>query len=178
MYSKGLVGHANIDFVSFYDDYNQRQRLWAVDLNIGMSRSQIVFTLSNFLLQGQVETASGEYMIKPMAVEELPSALLDGGSSINSMSSSGGGSKSNSDVISSLPSEIRNYVALDCIYHPNLGAMQYGAFFNLCRLHGVSQYCQYPSIFAMLILTLFFSFLFLLHRCPLICNKEQVQHLC
>lgn len=134
MYSKGIVGHANIDFVSFYDDYNQRQRLWAVDLNIGMSRSQIVFTLSNFLLQGQVETASGEYMIKPMAVEELPSALLDGGSSINS--------KSNSDVIPSLPSEIRNYVALDCIYHPNLGAMQYGAFFNLCRLHGVSLYCQ------------------------------------
>ena len=34
--------------------------------------------------------------------------------------------------------ETRSYVAIDCLYHPNLGAMQYGAFFNLCRLHGVS----------------------------------------
>ena len=33
-----------------------------------------------------------------------------------------------------MTSETRSYVALDCIYHPNLGAMQYGAFFNLCRL--------------------------------------------
>ncbi len=135
MYKKGIIGHANIDFVSFYDDYNQRQRLWAVDLNIGMSRSQVVFTLTDFLLRGSVETSSGEYLIQPMAVEELPSALLDGGSSIGSV----GGSKSDIDESTiSMTSETRSYVALDCIYHPNLGAMQYGAFFNLCRLHGVS----------------------------------------
>ena len=30
------------------------------------------------------------------------------------------------------------FFALDSICHPNLGAMQYGAFFNLCRLHGIA----------------------------------------
>ena len=142
MYLKGIVGHANIDFVSFYDDYNQRQRLWAVDLNIGMSRSQVVFTLTDFLLRGKVETASGEYMVKPMAVEDLPSALLSGDSSsaASSIASDSNASTTTDEAhLSSLvPAETRSYVALDCIYHPNLGAMQYGAFFNLCRLHGVS----------------------------------------
>ena len=34
--------------------------------------------------------------------------------------------------------EPRSYVVFDTIYHPNLATMQYGAFFNLCRLKGVS----------------------------------------
>ena len=34
--------------------------------------------------------------------------------------------------------EQRCYVAHDSIYHPNLASMQYGAFFNLCRLHGIA----------------------------------------
>ena len=34
--------------------------------------------------------------------------------------------------------EPRSYVVFDTIYHPNLATMQYGAFFNLCRLKGVA----------------------------------------
>ena len=34
--------------------------------------------------------------------------------------------------------EPRSYLALEYVFHPNLAVMQYGAFFNLCRLKGVS----------------------------------------
>jgi IQ domain-containing protein H len=134
MYQKGIIGHAGVDFVSFYDDFNQRQRLWAVDLNLGMTRSNVVFTLTDFLLRGKVETASGEYMVKPLSMTELPSAILDK----SDASSSAGDDDASVLSEDTLPPEGRSYVALDCLYHPNLGAMQYGSFFNLCRLHGVS----------------------------------------
>jgi hypothetical protein len=129
MYGKGIIGHAGVDFVSFYDDFNQRQRLWAVDLNLGMTRSQVVYTLTDFLLRGKVETASGEYMVRPSS--KLPSALLP-----NIKPDISSAEETPALVEASL--ESRSYVAIDCLYHPNLGSMQYGAFFNLCRLHGVS----------------------------------------
>jgi IQ domain-containing protein H len=153
MYERGIIGHVGIDFVSFYDEFNRRQRLWAVDLNIGMTRSAVAFTMCDFLLRGKVETASGEYTVSPMAMDELPSAITGGGpeagASLSGSSAGGGGSSSSSGTSSvassataltaaGAASEPRSYVAVDCLYHPNLGAMQYGAFFNLCRLHGVS----------------------------------------
>ena len=152
MYEKGIIGHVGVDFVSFYDDFNRRQRLWAVDLNIGMTRTANSFTMCDFLLQGKVETSTGEYMVQPLSISDLPSALSAGGSNTESVDKSpenfsvdrsrAGGSRSqNLDVSPSNTNnlrETRSYVAIDCLYHPNLGAMQYGAFFNLCRLHGVS----------------------------------------
>ena len=151
MFEKGIIGHVGIDYVSFYDEFNHRQRLWAVDLNIGMTRSANSFMMCNFLLQGKVETSTGEYMVTPLPITDLPSALSAGGSvdfpdktSENSSvdGSSAGGSGSHISNLGPSKSEVvretRSYVAIDCLYHPNLGAMQYGAFFNLCRLHGVS----------------------------------------
>ena len=32
----------------------------------------------------------------------------------------------------------RSYLSLEYVFHPNLAVMQYQAFFNLCRLKGVS----------------------------------------
>ncbi len=103
-----------------------------MDLNLGMTRSNIVFTLTDFLLRGSVETATGNYMVTPLSQTELPSALLD--------KSSNGDDDASSVFTSDTDQqpEERTYVALDCLYHPNLGSMQYGSFFNLCRLHGVS----------------------------------------
>jgi len=152
MFEKGIIGHVGVDFVSFYDEFNRRQRLWAVDLNIGMTRSGNSFTMCDFLMQGNVETSTGEYMVQPLSITELPSALSAGGGGATASdqsseffsvdgSSAGGSRSQQSDVASSKANdtrETRSYVAIDCLYHPNLGAMQYGAFFNLCRLHGVS----------------------------------------
>ena len=108
--------------------------MWAVDLNVGMTRSHIVFTLTNFLLRGNVETASGEYMVRPMASSDLPTAILPN-IEVNEESKDSAAEKE----LSLLPPlETRSYVAIDCLYHPNLGSMQYGSFFNLCRLHGIS----------------------------------------
>ena len=151
MFEQGIIGHVGVDFVSFYDEFNRRQRLWAVDLNIGMTRSGNSFTMCDFLLQGSVETSTGEYMVQPLSITDLPSALSSGGGTTSpdqsseffsvDGSSAGGSRSQQSDVASSKSGdrrETRSYVAIDCLYHPNLGAMQYGAFFNLCRLHGVS----------------------------------------
>ena len=123
--------------ISFYDDFNQRQRLWAVDLNLGMTRSHIVFTLTNFLLRGNVETASGEYMVRPMASSDLPTAILPN-IEVNEESKDFTDSEKEKELSLLPPLETRSYVAIDCLYHPNLGSMQYGSFFNLCRLHGIS----------------------------------------
>lgn len=146
MYDKGIIGHVGVDFVSFYDDFHRRQRLWAVDLNIGVTRSANTFMMCNFLLQGKVETSNGEYMVEPLSITDVPSALEDnvwtaqGSEFASNDSSSAGGSKTSEAATTNVDDrrETRSYVAIDCLYHPNLGAMQYGAFFNLCRLHGVS----------------------------------------
>ena len=102
-----------------------------------MTRSHIVFTLTNFLLRGNVETASGEYMVRPMASSDLPTAILpniEAGEDSKDFTDS----EKEKDLSLLPPLETRSYVAIDCLYHPNLGAMQYGSFFNLCRLHGIS----------------------------------------
>ena len=104
-----------------------------------MTRSHIVFTLTNFLLRGNVETASGEYMVRPMASSDLPTAILPNiEAAVNEESKDFTDSEKEKELSLLPPLETRSYVAIDCLYHPNLGSMQYGSFFNLCRLHGIS----------------------------------------
>ena len=67
MYQQGIIGHVGIDFVTFFDAYSDAQRLWAVDLNIGVTRSQSSFMLFNFLLGGRLVGSKGEYMVPPFS---------------------------------------------------------------------------------------------------------------
>jgi len=138
LFEKGVIGYVGIDFVTFWDSGSNCQRLWAVDLNIGLTRSACSFALFHFLMGGQVDSATGDYMVEPWESKKPPeakeltegsSSILDGSSMLSSKASS---------IIPRNKMEERCYVAHDCIYHPNLGSMQYGAFFNLCRLHGVA----------------------------------------
>ncbi len=138
LFEKGIIGYVGIDFVTFWDSGSNCQRLWAVDLNIGLTRSACSFALFHFLMGGQVDSATGNYMVEPWESKKPPeakeltegsSSILDGSSMLSSKASS---------IIPRNKMEERCYVAHDCIYHPNLGSMQYGAFFNLCRLHGVA----------------------------------------
>ncbi len=147
LYEKNVIGYVGIDFVTFWDAASNSQRLWAVDINIGLTRSASSFALFHFLMGGKVDTSTGEYMVEPWEENTSQTLSNNGGSQLQENSTiSSLGENSSLNQRSSTGSlqvprnllESRCYVSHDSIYHPNLGSMQYGAFFNLCRLHGIS----------------------------------------
>ena len=65
LYEKNIIGYVGIDFVTFWDAASKSQRLWAVDINVGLTRSASSFALFHFLMGGKIDTSTGEYMVEP-----------------------------------------------------------------------------------------------------------------
>lgn len=120
---KGIIGYVSVDFVSFRDGDGQ-QRLWAIDLNIGVHDTAVSFEMFRFLTNGHFNANLGTYY-----------ADVQGGS--------GGGGAGRISAAAQGEDEgegdggVRCYAVSDMTYHPNLATVQYNVFFNLCRLKGV-----------------------------------------
>lgn len=154
----GIMGYVGVDFVTFWDAAVGAQRLWAVDLNLRLTPTACSFGLFNFLMRGRLDPKTGDYLVPER--REDPAAVAHAGSvasgSTVARSLTGGDSAEarmagrppseaateRSDAFSvttaGAPEEPRCYTALDYMYHPNLSSLQYAAFFNMCRLQGIS----------------------------------------
>ena len=146
LYEKNIIGYVGIDFVTFSDAASKSQRLWAVDINVGLTRSASSFALFHFLMGGKIDTSTGEYMVEPWddkssnSMESVTASGLQDSSTLSAISAQTSLSQTSTGSLK-VPRNLleqRCYVAHDSIYHPNLASMQYGAFFNLCRLHGIA----------------------------------------
>uniref|UniRef100_A0A7S0VNS7 IQCH-like ATP-grasp domain-containing protein n=1 Tax=Hemiselmis tepida TaxID=464990 RepID=A0A7S0VNS7_9CRYP len=120
---KGITGYLSVDFVSF-NDADGMQRLWAVDLNIGLTDTAVSFEVFRFITSGHYNAVENAFRVD---VEEHPddSRSSADGSTLDESAASGHGQA------------VRGYAVCDMLYHPNLATVQYNVFFNLCRLKGV-----------------------------------------
>ena len=111
-YERGIVGHLGVDFVSFVDSAGHL-RLWAVDLNLRLTHTAVTFSFFDFLAGGRWDPTHGRYT---MGDHEKLGGVADGGPDL----------------------QPRAYVMNEMMYHPQLPQLHHSAFFNLCRLKGVS----------------------------------------
>jgi len=111
---KNIIGYVSVDFVAFRDADGQ-ERLWAIDLNIGVHDTVVSFELFRFLTNGHFNANEGAF---------YADVLEQGGAT------TGGGSKAQGEAVKL----DRCYTVSDMTYHPNLATVQYNVFFNLCRL--------------------------------------------
>lgn len=128
-YKEGIIGHIGIDFVMWFDNESDKQRLWAVDLNLRMTQTHSSFKLFHFLMKGQYDNTTRahvdhdtglldariRYLIPP---EEMQGAAMH--------------------TLRKEHCVDRFYSVVNYIYQPNLSSVQFGSFFNACRLKGVS----------------------------------------
>ena len=108
-YQRNIIGHVGVDFVSFLD-HEGLLRVWAVDLNLRLTHSALTFGFFHFLVNGQFDAATGLYHAPP------------------GIGAAGRGGEL----------QQRCYVMNELLFHPQLFAVHHSAFFNLCRLKGVS----------------------------------------
>jgi len=118
-YERGIVGHVGVDFVSFIDETGM-MRVWAVDLNVRLTHTAVSFGFFHFLVNGAFDPSDGLYYAPEGTA--VPAGSEAGGGE-------GGGAKEG---------RRRYYVMNELLYHPQLPAVHHSAFFNLCRLKGVS----------------------------------------
>lgn len=148
LYEQNVYGYVGVDFVTFYDESLQAQRLWAVDINLRLTNTACSFVLFNFLMGGQFNHRSGEYLITPPGSKNTKNTLSHTLNTTTDAINKGlTGEHPLTDeqwqehelsLANSENVERRTYIVFDTIYHPNLSTMQYGSFFNLCRLKGVA----------------------------------------
>lgn len=119
-YKEGIIGHIGVDFVMWYDNEADAQRLWAVDLNLRMTHTHASFKLFNFLMKGTYDTS-------PRAHVDQMTGLVDARIKYKVPDS-----KIEGEYVE------RFYSTVNYIYQPNLATVQFGSFFNSCRLQGVS----------------------------------------
>lgn len=113
-FQKGILGNVGVDFVVFRDEHSDSLRLWAVDLNLRMTSSCCGFNLFRFLTHGgQLDTRTGTYTI-------------------------GAGKNAEGDPAENRSKYERSFCYIDFLGNPKLSEMQHTAFFNLCRLRGIS----------------------------------------
>jgi len=106
-------------------------RIWATDLFLSLTNTAASFLMFNFVMGGRFDVQSGQYRIPQSAT---PSTMVnDHGIMVEQNKS-----LQQSESMSNNSGPQRCYVVHEYIYHPNLSTMQYSAFFNLCRLQGVS----------------------------------------
>lgn len=115
-YERGVVGHVGVDFVSFFDADGQI-RIWAVDLNLRLTPTAVSFTFFDFLVGGVFDPATGRYLTAARGAGAAAAAAEAGAATV-------------------VPQ--RSYVMNEMLYHPQLASIHHSAFFNQCRLRGVS----------------------------------------
>lgn len=154
-FREGIIGYVGVDFVVYFDTEKDRQRLWAVDLNLRMTQTQTSFILFDFLMKGRYHTNTKPL---PTGPTDSPTTMADA----NRIRYTIGGQRDKNEIgddrqRDSQPSSVfsqprddiesnsgdeeiieRGYSVVNYIYQPNLATVQFGSFFNLCRLKGVS----------------------------------------
>lgn len=113
-YANGVIGAVGVDLVAVFDHARDSLRLFAVDLNLRTTETAAAFQLFDFLMNGRTRV-DGTYQI-------------DGG----------GSSAIARGSMSAPPPQRRFYATVNYIFQPHLGAIQYRAFFHLCRLKGIA----------------------------------------
>ncbi|KAL1514674.1 hypothetical protein AB1Y20_003762 [Prymnesium parvum] len=111
-FERGVIGHVGIDYVAFID-FQGMLRIWAVDLNIRVTHTSVTFGFFDFLVGGSFDTQTGLYSA-PIQ-QRLPDGTLG-----------------NEEL------QHRCYVMNELFHHPQLATIHHSAFFNMCRLKGVS----------------------------------------
>jgi hypothetical protein len=144
-FKQGIMGYIGVDFVLLFDPETDAHQLWAVDLNLRMSDTQSSFQLFHFLTKGTYVYQSSSLPSNPEM--QSPRSLRSGLNATQKqfqrasyqlqplldeqMHKSG---KKRMDFTA----EERFYAVANHVYQPNLSTLQFGAFFNLCRLKGIS----------------------------------------
>lgn len=101
---KNIIGYVSVDFVAFRDADGQ-ERLWAIDLNIGVHDTVVSFELFRFLTNGHFNANEGAF---------YADVLEQGGAT------TGGGSKAQGEAVKL----DRCYTVSDMTYHPNLATVR------------------------------------------------------
>ena len=126
LFQKGIFGYVQIDYVVWLDKQSRLPTLWAVDLNIELTRTASSYWMFDFLMGGRFDPVGGRYLVERTRPDTAASA------------------KSNSYSI--IPKrdnkkrewEERHYIYTDYITYPQMSSLHFASFFNLCRLEGVS----------------------------------------
>jgi len=139
LFEKGVVGYVSIHFTAFWDSFHGGMRIWATDLFLSLTNTAASFVMFNFIMGGRFDVESGQYHIPENSVASVENDETDS-SGVELAVIDGENAKATELSIASTNAlgPQRCYVVHEYIYHPNLSTMQYSAFFNLCRLQGVS----------------------------------------
>lgn len=129
LYRVGVIGHVGVDFVAFWDNEVNSLRLWAVDLNLRLTKSAVTYYLFDFLMDGHQHTSTGSYYVSLNRQGEKHQQAAETKEENHS---------NDTHTVLHGHDEERSYVAFDHIHHPNLATLQYGSFFNACRLRGIA----------------------------------------
>ena len=112
---KGIVGYVSVDFVAFHDSDNM-QRLWAVDLNIGLNDSAVSFEMFRFISGGHYNQIENMFMCEVGAPDDLDETASTTSSSHGASRRAGNGGV---EVMGQ-----RGYAVCDLLYHPNVATVQ------------------------------------------------------
>lgn len=110
-FERGIIGHVGVDYVAFVDHIGML-RIWAVDLNIRVTHTAVIFGFFDFLIGGSFDADSGLYHAPSVVTSE--------------------------DGEERKEMQPRHYVMNEIFYHPQLTTIHHSAFFNMCRLKGVA----------------------------------------
>jgi hypothetical protein len=142
---KGVWGHIQVDFVVFRDPACDALRVWAVDLNIKRSQAAVAFQFFALIMGGGgCNEATGEYLVRRQhrqpQHEPRHGAPPETGRPAAAAAAAAGAEGKEEPAGAACESRLepRCFAALDAMHHPNLVSMDYPAFFNVCRLHGVA----------------------------------------
>lgn len=130
-FREGLIGYIGVDFV-YHNDHDKGNEpiLWAVDLNLRMTSTQASFNLFHFLMQGRYHKLGSEENPNVRYTMRLRDDKKK--------------AFTKSDGLSARPASQRDYEkerfysVVNYVYQPNLATIQFGSFFNLCRMKGIS----------------------------------------
>lgn len=147
-YAKGIIGYAGVDFVVSYQEDTLSDTLLAVDLNLLMTTTQTTFSLFDFLMKGEY-TAEGNYNLpedrkrlhrglRSTSTSSSSSTLNSSLSSRSSISSSRSSLQELSEELGEKLTKQRFYASFHYVHESALASFHHQAFFNLCRLQGVS----------------------------------------
>ncbi|EDV26484.1 uncharacterized protein TRIADDRAFT_63760 [Trichoplax adhaerens] len=117
-YSRGIIGHICIDFVTFIDGITMEQELWATDLKIWYSDTMAMSRLMRFMTNGSLDPLQSTFKISVPKKEEKKWR------------------KKRNEPPAPLEEE-RFGVVSTKLFHSNMQIVHYGVFFQMCKAQGI-----------------------------------------
>ena len=71
LYGKGIIGHVTVDLLAFPFPQNPGSHplFWGIDLNCNLSDYASITYFFNFLMEGRLDMATGQYSIDNPAIK-------------------------------------------------------------------------------------------------------------